>query len=123
MALSPSMEAVLSRSGIDIPRNTLAHWMIKCGELIQPLINLLDDTLLAYPVVHCDETPIQVLNEPDKQAASKSYMWVRAGGPPTQPIRLFHYADSRQGKEAAQGGKCRRHGSASALACGAIAVD
>jgi hypothetical protein len=24
-------------------------------------------------------------------------MWVRVGGPPTQPIRLFHYADSRRG--------------------------
>ncbi|MBL1261135.1 MAG: IS66 family transposase [Thiotrichaceae bacterium] len=91
-------ETVLSRSGVEIPRNTLANWMIKSGELTQPLINLLDDKLIAYPIMHCDETTLQVLKEPDKQASQKSYMWVRVGGPPTQPVRLFHYADSRRGE-------------------------
>lgn len=95
-------EAVLNRSGIEIPRNTLASWMIKAGELIQPLLNLLEDSMLAYPVLHCDETSVQVLKEPDKDAASKSYMWVRVGGPPTQPVRLFHYADNRRSETACQ---------------------
>lgn len=87
---------ILQRSGIDLPRNTLANWMIKVGQLIQPLINVLEDHLLGYPILHCDETRIQVLQEPGKPAESHSYMWVRVGGPPTQPIRLFHYADSRR---------------------------
>jgi len=91
-------EATLNRSGVEIPRNTLANWMIKSGELTQPLINLLEDKLLSYPIMHCDETTLQVLKEPDKQASQKSYMWVRVGGPPTQPVRLFHYADSRRGE-------------------------
>jgi len=95
-------EAILNRSGIDIPRNTLANWMIKAGELIQPLLNLMEDKLLAYPVMHCDETTVQVLKESGKTATQKSYMWVRVGGPPTQPIRLFHYADSRGGCVARQ---------------------
>ncbi len=95
-------EAILNRSGIEIPRNTLANWMIKTGVLVQPLLNLLEDKLLAYPVMHADETPVQVLKEPGKKATSKSYMWVRIGGPPTQPIRLFHYADSRRGEVASQ---------------------
>ena len=51
-------EAVLGRSGIEIPRNTLANWMIKSGNLIQPLLNLFEETLLAYPVMHCDETTV-----------------------------------------------------------------
>jgi len=90
-------EVILARHGLDIPRNTLAGWVIKAGDLIQPLLNLLQDRLLDYPVMHCDETTVQVLNEAGKRAQSKSYMWVRVGGPPTQPIRLFHYADSRRG--------------------------
>lgn len=90
-------EAILARHGVDIPRNTLAGWMIKAGEVIQPLLNLLEDHLLAYPVLHCDETPVQVLNEQGKRAQSQSYMWVRVGGPPAQPIRLFHYANTRSG--------------------------
>ena len=37
------MEAVVNnqwRIGVDIPRATLANWMIRSGTLIQPLINL-----------------------------------------------------------------------------------
>ena len=90
-------QAVLQRSGVEIPRNTLANWMIKAGELLQPLLNTMESQLLTYPVMHCDETIVQILKEPDKPATSKSYMWVRVGGPPTQPIRLFHYAPSRSG--------------------------
>lgn len=93
-------EAILQRSGVTLARNTLADWMIKAGTLIQPLLNLLEEQMLAYPILHCDETPVQVLNEPGKSATGKSYMWVRVGGPPTQPIRLFHYADSRRGEVA-----------------------
>lgn len=93
-------ESTLKRAGIDLPRNTTASWMAKSGDLIQPLINLLTERILDYPVLHCDETPLQVLNEPGKASASRSYMWVRVGGPPTQPIRLFHYADSRSGRVA-----------------------
>ncbi len=93
-------QSILSRYGVDIPRNTLASWMVKAGELVQPLINLMQDQLLSYPVMHCDETSVQILKEPDKAATSKSYMWVRVGGPPTQPIRLFHYAPSRSGEVA-----------------------
>ena len=47
-------EAILGRSGIDLPRNTLALWMVKAGQLIQPLINLLQDRLVSYPVLQCD---------------------------------------------------------------------
>ena len=95
-------EAILGRSGIDLPRNTLALWMVKAGQLIQPLVNLLQDRLLSYPVLQCDETTVQVLKEPGKDPESTSYMWVRVGGPPTQAIRLYHYADSRRGEVAQQ---------------------
>ncbi len=90
-------QAILQRSGVEIPRNTLANWMIKSGDLLQPLLNVLETKLLTYPIMHCDETVVQILKEPDKPASSKSYMWVRVGGPSTQPIRLFHYAPSRSG--------------------------
>ena len=95
-------EGILGRSDIELPRNTLALWMIKAGELIQPLINLLEDRQREYPVLHCDETTVQVLKEPDKPAQSQSYMWVRVGGPPTQAIKLFNYASSRSGDVARQ---------------------
>ena len=70
--------------------------MVKCGELIQPLINLLYDNALSHtqPCVHMDETTLQVLHEPGKPAQSNSYMWVIASTG-AQPVRLFHYAPTR----------------------------
>ena len=89
--------AILSRSGIDINRSTLANWMTKCGELIQPLINCFEEQVLSQSFIHMDETPVQVLNEKGKPAESKSYMWVRHAGPPGQRITLFDYDPSRSG--------------------------
>ena len=91
-------EKIFERIGMGLPRATLANWMIKCGELVQPLINLLREQLLAQAVIHMDETPLQVLKEPGKTAQSKSYMWVQAAGPPEAPIVLFDYAPSRSGQ-------------------------
>jgi len=88
-------ETILQRIGVDIPRSTLANWMIRSGQLVQPLINLLRDQLLAYDIVQMDETTVQVLKEPGKTAQSKSYLWLQRGGPPEAPVILFDYDPSR----------------------------
>ena len=88
-------EKVLGRHGIDIPRQTLARWVIQCGEHFQPLLNLMRDSLLASRVIRCDETRVQVLKEPDREPSSQSWMWVQTGGPPDKPVILFDYSTSR----------------------------
>jgi transposase len=88
-------EKMLSRHGIDIPRQTLGRWVIQCGEQLQPLLNLMRDRLLDSPVIHCDETRVQVLKEPDRAPSSQSWMWVQTGGPPDRPVILFDYSTSR----------------------------
>ena len=49
----------------------------------------------ASRVIHCDETRVQVLKEPDREPGSQSWMWVQTGGPPNQPMILFDYSTSR----------------------------
>ena len=88
---------ILARFGIEMNRTTLANWMIRSGELVQPLINRFEEQLLSQPFIHMDETPVQVLNEAGKAPESKSYMWVRNAGPPDQRITLFDYDPSRGG--------------------------
>jgi len=88
-------EKILQRIGVDIPRATLANWMIKAGGLIQPIINLMRDRLIAHDMIQMDETIVQVLNEDGKKAQSKSYLWVQRGGPPDRPVILFDYAPDR----------------------------
>jgi transposase len=90
-------EAILKRIGIELPRSTLANWMIRAGTLVQPLINLMRDRLLDYDVIQMDETPVQVLKEAGRRAQSKSYLWVQRGGPPDGLVILYDYDASRSG--------------------------
>jgi transposase len=93
--------ALLGRfGGSDLSRNTMAASVVRVGQAVQPIINLLRDHLLEAPLTYGDETQIQVLKEPGKSAQSKSYMWAQmtqgsgpAGTGP--PIRLFAYSPSR----------------------------
>lgn len=78
-------QQILERIGVELPRASLANWMIRMGTLIQPLTNLLREQLLSYDIVQMDETTVQVLKEPGKPAQSKSYLWVQRGGPRLSP--------------------------------------
>ena len=99
--------ALLGRfGGSDISRNTMAASVVRVGQAVQPVINLLRDLMLDAPLIFGDETQIQVLKEAGKSAQSKSYMWVQmteGSGPQGTgpPIRLFAYSPSRS-TEAAQ---------------------
>jgi Transposase and inactivated derivatives len=88
--------ALLARFGGEISRNTLAANVIACGEAVQPIINLIRDSLFDQNVVYGDETEVQVLKEPGRAAQRKSYMWIQAtaSGP---PIRLLSYSPTRSG--------------------------
>jgi transposase len=88
-------EQIFERIGIELSRANLANWVVKAGRLVQPLINLMRDKILAYDIVAMDETTVQVLKEPGKAAQSKSYLWVQRGGPPDQPLILYDYDPSR----------------------------
>ena len=85
------------RIGIELDRATLADWMKKCGALLQPLINLIHEKMLAQKYLHMDETRVQVLNEPDRAAEAQSFMWVVRSTVPTCAAVLFHYEPSRSG--------------------------
>lgn len=88
-------ETILQRIGVDLPRATLANWMIRAGQLVQPLINLMRDQLLAHDLIQMDETTVQVLKESGKAAQSKSYLWLQRGGPPDHPVVLYDYDPGR----------------------------
>ena len=89
------LSGILKRYNIDLPRQTLSESTLKTAALIEPLIARLREYLLKSTVLHMDETPVQVLNEPEKSPQSRSYMWVQRGGPPDQTIVHFTYDPSR----------------------------
>lgn len=88
-------ETIIKRIGVDIPRATLSLWVIKCAELLFPLLKLMQDRILTYDIAYADETTLQVLNDPNKGVQSKKYIWLFAGGPPEEFVYCYHYHHSR----------------------------
>jgi len=53
--------------------------------------------LLKKQVAHADETVLEVLNEPGRDATMNSYMWVYLTGRHDTPIVLYEYTQGRSG--------------------------
>jgi len=90
-------EAMFRRIGVDLSRATLAFWMIKMGDLIQPLLDRFLQNIRDHDYVLADETPFQVLKEDGKRAASQSYLWALRGGEANRPLLYFEYDSTRGG--------------------------
>ncbi|MGF6633869.1 IS66 family transposase [Paraburkholderia sp. MM6662-R1] len=91
------MAHALARADIEVGRGTLANWIIRPAELhYRRLYEALRKTLLSQPLIHGDETTVQVLKEPGKTAQSTSYMWVyRSAEDCAEPVVLFDYQPGR----------------------------
>jgi gamma-glutamylcyclotransferase (GGCT)/AIG2-like uncharacterized protein YtfP len=93
-------ESLFKQHGIALSRQTMSDWMIKASSLFKPLYEVLQKWLLRQPVVHTDETTLNVINV-DK---SKCYMWVYCSGtdaPGDSDMRnivLYDYNKSRGGQ-------------------------
>ncbi len=91
---------IFSRMGVELSRASLANWMVRCGALVQPLINLLREELLSCAYLQMDETTMQVLKEAGKAPESNSYLWAQQSIDAQRPLVLFEYSPSRLGEVA-----------------------
>ena len=93
-------EQEFQRLGIDISRQTMANWVIRCAaDWLEPLYDILKEFLRNRQVLHADETVLQVLKEPGKTPQSNSYMWLyRTSGDTKEPIILYEYQPDRRAK-------------------------
>lgn len=94
-------EQIFQRMGVDIVRHTLSYWVIRCGELLKPLVVELSKIINGYDIAFADETTLQVLKEKNRPASSKSYMWLFAGGGLEKRCFVYQYHSSRSHKIAA----------------------
>jgi transposase len=88
-------ETILKRIGIEITRASLCNWVTRCGELVAPLIALMQHNINCYDVAYSDETVLQVLKESGRQPTQKSYMWLFGGGAPSQFCWVYQYHPGR----------------------------
>ena len=88
--------------GISLSRATMANWVIRCTQdYLIPIVEHMQKELLSRDIIHCDETPVQVLKEEGKKPQTKSYMWLyRTGNDDKSPVILYDYQPSRNGDHA-----------------------
>jgi len=92
-------EQALARQGIELSRQTLANWMLQCSERwLLPLYERMHEHLLKKDILYADESTLQVLQEPDRPATSKSYLWLYRTGREDPAIVLYDYRTTRANK-------------------------
>jgi transposase len=93
-------ESIFARAGLPIARSTLADWVGRCGVALQPLVDALRETLVAHPVLHADETPVQML-APGKKKTHRAYVWAYASTT-FSPVKgvVYDFAPNRSGEHA-----------------------
>ena len=93
-------EKIFERIGIELSRATMAAWVIRMGEQVEPILDLVLENIRRGDHVLADETPFQVLKEKGKRATSTSYLWALRGGDPEHPLLYYEYAPTRSGEVA-----------------------
>lgn len=100
MPLDRQVKKYKERFGVEFTTTTFSSWMIKASELrLQPLIDRLSVIQMASGYIQADETTLQVLNEKNKKAKSKSYIWLKTSKD-IHPIVLMNYSSNRNEKTA-----------------------
>ena len=91
-------EEIYARSGVHIPRSSMAQWIGICGVRLAPLAEALKKFILGHGVIHADETPVSLL-APGKGKTKRAYVWVyRTTNFLAQRAVLFDFTVSRAGE-------------------------
>lgn len=91
------IEQEFGRNGVNISRQTMSNWIIKCADkYFRPFIERMKQELLSLHVTQSDETPTQVIGD-SSHPNSKCYMWVHRSGEfyTKRPIVIYEYQKGR----------------------------
>ncbi|MDX8382434.1 MAG: IS66 family transposase [Ghiorsea sp.] len=84
------------RFGVPFNSTTLSEWQIKAANrILQPIASAIEKQVANCSYIHADETTYQVLNEPDRLAKQKSYIWLLVSGQEEKPFVFMQYSPSR----------------------------
>jgi len=94
------IENILKRMSVELSRETMCTWAMRIAQHrnMRRLMALLRSLLMKGPLIGCDETTLQVLNEPGRANTLKSFMWLLRGGPSGKPVLWFSYLPGRTTK-------------------------
>lgn len=84
-------EKTLRNKGMNVTRVNLSNWIIKSGEVLKPVYDLLYKNIIKSDICHMDETTLKVISEGDKL----SYMWGLASSKYDNPAFVYIYKKNR----------------------------
>ena len=93
----PRNQLEVKQLGVPLSRATLANWIIYCVEnYLRHVYDYFHRQLRMRKYLMADETRVQVLNEPERNPETDSWMWLfRSGEDGLPPILLYHYTETR----------------------------
>ena len=91
-------EKGLGYEGVILSRQTMANWLIYCAQhYLTGIYSMLISFLLKESICHADETTVQVLHEPGREAKNKSYEWLyRTGKYAEHAVIIYQYRETRR---------------------------
>src|SRR3546814_11365259 len=96
---------IYAREGVQLERSTLADWVGRSAAILEPLVSLLREEVMAAPRLHADDTPVPVLAPGlGKTKTGRLWVYVRDERPHGRS------EERRDGKECVR--KCRSRWSA-----------
>ena len=98
-------EREFARYNLNLSTKTMANWIILCAKrYLQPIYDLMREEFLRSRYIHCDETRLQVIDEPEQKGTTQNWMWVyltdEYSGSPR--MVLFQYERTRGGYHPAE---------------------
>lgn len=89
-------EQELKRQKVEISRANMSNWLMKSGELLEPLYQMMIEDLRKQSHLHMDETTLVVLEDKKNSNRDKSYMWMMASGKyEKHQIVFYQYHENR----------------------------
>jgi transposase len=88
------LQRVYERQGCLLHRSTLCDWLLACGDLLQPLYELLAGVVLQSRALHTDDTSVK-LQDPATHLLSTARLWVYVGDV-THPYNVFDFTVNRK---------------------------
>jgi transposase len=89
--------AILLRdAGVDISRATMCGWVMRVGEMLQPVVGAMRQQLLAGSYIQADETPVDVQTHDKRGQNHQAYLW-QYGTPGGATVFDFRMSRGREG--------------------------
>lgn len=89
---------------VPLLKATMSNWVgIAAERWCLPIVQKMQELLIAGQIIHADETTVQVLHEEGRKSTSQSRMWVYCNGKMNdRSIIIFDYQPTRKGEHAAE---------------------